>query len=353
MKIQHPLSSTLLTLALLSSSLTWLLADHHGDKKKSLDLAGAWKVEADTDNGTNHYTFTFEEKEGKWSGKSEDDRGRERAMSKVTVDGNKVLMETEIEAAGEKGVIRVTAEGGEEGETLKGKWAVIDSSDTERMSGELTASKIYVLDLAGEWDSVATVEGEERPSVTTFKKEGEEWKGGFKSDEHDATFNKITTEGKKLTCEFVLPIDGQDLDFRVSAEAKNDDLLEGKWVVFDDSGQEGYSGKWIAKRKKAFDLAGSWSATAEINGETYPSTYTIEKKDEALGGKITSDAGSIDLTSAKVDGDNVTIVFPFGEAEVTVKAAVKDDKLAGKWSATGPDGSEYSGDWSAERKKDS
>ena len=65
---------------------------------------------------------------------------------------------------------------------------------------------------------------------------------------------------------------------------------------------------------------------------------------------LSSDAGSVDLTTVTLDGESLTFVFPFGDTEVTVKAKANDGALKGEWSVTGDDGSEYSGAWTAKRK---
>lgn len=352
--IHHSFMKTtpiLLSLAVIGLSLAFSHADHHGDsKKKDFNPAGSWRAEAETDNGSRSFTFSFEKTKDGWAGKSVSEDGDSNAFDRIEVKGNTLVVERDIEANGQSGIIRVKAESSEDGAKLKGKWAIIDSAKEERMGGNFSATKVFVLDLAGEWDSVAMIGEEERPSKTTFKKDGEKWTGGFKSDEHDVKFSKVTTEGKDLTCEFVLEVDGAEREFRITAKAKSDDHLDGKWVVFNDSGEEAYSGQWTAKRKAAFDLAGTWNATTEINGESHASTVAFEKKGEGYTGSINSDAGSLELDSVKLNGEKVTLTFKFGEVDVTINAAAKDGKLTGKWSVTGDDGSEQSDAWVAVKK---
>lgn len=326
------------------------LADHHG-KKSAFDLAGSWRIAAETDNETNRYTFVFEKKDDKLTGVSIDDKERERPMDRIKVEGKKVHLETDIERDGQKGIIRVIAEASDNGDKLSGKWSIVDAEDKEYLSGDLTGEREFTLDLAGDWDSIAVVGENERDSVTTFKKVDSKWTGGYKDENREVTFTKVETEGKDLTCEFVLEIEGQEMDFRITAKAKSSDVLEGKWVVFDASGQEGYSGKWTAKRAATFELAGDWNAKSEVNGETRDSVLTITEKDGKYAGKIGGEAGEVELTSVKLDDDKLAVVFPLGEVDVTIKATVKDGKLAGKWSVTTPDGDEFSDSWKAERKK--
>ena len=158
------LKSAIPTLAALVLSLAVSQADHH-EKKPAFDLAGDWKVQAESDDGSRDYTFSFEKRDDKWAGKSEDAEGKERPMDNVKVDGRKAVMETKFEASGETGVLRVTTEANEAGDKFTGKWAIIDSSDEERMSGDIAGEKVFKLDLAGEWDSVAMIGEEEKASL--------------------------------------------------------------------------------------------------------------------------------------------------------------------------------------------
>lgn len=347
------LASFVQTIALLAIALTSAAADHHGDVKKAFALEGAWKAAAETDNGTNHYTFTFKETESKWSGQSEDEDGNTREMDRIKIEGNKITLETDVESNGQTGIIRVTVEGDESGNALKGKWAVVDSADTEYMSGEFSAERLFTLELAGDWTAVATVGEEEMQASVHFKEADSKLIGSFTGeDEKKVKFTKIETKEKDVTLEFSNDVNGTDLDFRISAEAKSPDSLEGKWVVFDPTGQEGYSGKWVAQRVVPFILSGTWSATSVLpDGSPNISTLTIEEKEDAYSGKVGNDTTEIELKTVALKDDKVTITFPFGEATVTITSEVKEGKLVGKWALPTPEG-DLSGKWSAELKEE-
>ncbi len=346
------LNSLVHTIAFLALSLTLSSADHHGKAKKAFAFAGAWKSKAESDANTRHYTFTFEEKDSKWSGHSEDEDGNVRKMARVKVERNKITAETDIERDGQTGIIRVVAEGDESGNAFEGKWSVIDSTDTEQMSGEFTAERIFELKLVGDWVAVATVGEEEIEASVQFKVAATNVVGSFKGEDgKEVKFTKITAEDKAVTLEFSNSVNNTELGFRISAKAKNADELEGKWVVFDPTGQKGYSGKWIAKRVIPFALAGIWSATSELpDGNSNSSTYTIAKNDDVFSGKVASDTTEIDLSSVTLKDEKVTIVFPFGAAKVTITAELKGKNLDGKWALPTPDG-ELSGKWAAKPKE--
>lgn len=335
---------SLLTFALPIASLQ---ADHHEEGTKALDLAGSWKAQAESDNGTRTFTFSFERNGDTWSGKSVSADGDERALEQVKVEGNSVTIERQIEANGEKGTIRLKAEGSENGARLKGKWAVLDSSNQERMGGDFSAEKEFQLDLVGEWDSTAMIGDDERAFKTTFNKDGSRWLGGFAFEDNEVKFNKITTEGKNLTCEFSMAIEVEDRNFRITAEAKSENALEGKWVALTDSGEQDSSGKWSSKRQAKFALAGTWMANAQVNGESLNSTLTIMAASDVYTGKISNDAGSLELSAIKLEDEKLTLHFTYGEAKLTINATAKDNKLAGKWSVTGDDGTEHSDTWNA------
>ena len=274
-------------------------------------------------------------------------------MDLIKIEGNKITLETDVESNGQTGIIRVTAEGDEAENKLKGKWAAVDSADTELMGGDFSAERLFKLELPGKWTAIATVGEEEMTASVELKEADSKVVGSFTGeDEKEVKFTKIETKEKDVTLEFSNDVNGTNLDFRISAKAQTADSLEGKWVVFDESGQEGYSGKWIAQRVVPFTLAGAWSATSMLpDGSSNNSTFTIEEKDDVYSGKVVSDTTEIGLSSVNLKDEKVAIAFPFGEATVTITAAVKDGKLDGKWALPTPDG-DLSGKWSAEPKEE-
>lgn len=337
--------------ALLVLTLALAPADHHGEKKveKPFPLIGEWKAEAESDSGPSAYTFIFEEKESKVLGKSINAEGNERAMDRVKIEGKTVTIETDVESDGQTGIIRVVAEG--EDSALKGKWSVVDSEGEERMSGDFSATRVFKVDLLGEWEATATVGEEMMKASVLFEEVEGKVKGHFiGEDEKKVSFTEIKVADKEVTFDFVNTIEERELDFRISAEAKSADKLDGKWVVFDESGQEGYTGNWIAERVIPFSLVGTWSTSAELpDGTTSTSVLTVtEGEDDKLGGTLVGQSGEYALTSVTLEEEKVSIVFMLGESKVTISAAVKDGKLDGKWSmASGDDA--LSGAWSATR----
>lgn len=342
------------TALFMALTLAFASADHHQDAEKAkapFPLLGDWKASAESDNGTDTYTFTFEEKDSKVLGKSIDAEGKERVMDRVKIEGKTVTLETDVESDGQTGIIRVTAEGDDSESALKGKWAVVDGEGKEWMSGNFSATREFKLDLLGEWAATAEVGEEMMKASVLFEEVDGKVKGHFVGeDEKKVAFTEIDSGERMVTLDFVNTIEERELDFRISAEAKNADALDGKWVVFDESGQEGYTGKWTAERVIPFSLVGTWSTTAELpDGTMSTSVLTVAEDDEhKLGGTLVGQSGEYTLSSVALEEEKVTIVFPLGESKVTISASVKDGKLDGKWSMKSAD-EDLSGSWSATR----
>lgn len=325
-------------------------ADHHAEKAP-FSPQGEWSVAAAVGEETNRYTFVFEENDGKWLGHSIDKDDNKRAMNRVTVDGRKLVCETDMESNGQTGVIRVIAEASADGETVEGTWVLAGSDGTEYYKGTITGRRQFTLDLAGRWRSVAMVEGEEMFADVSFKKQDDgKWTGGFTTEEGEFDFTEVEVEGKSVKCDFVMNIEGEERDFRLSGEATSADRIEGQWVIFELTGQAGAGDQWRIQRAPAFELAGTWDATSSVNGETQDSVFAFEATDEGFRGTAKSDLGEAALTSVTLKGDALKVVIPFGESEVVVKARIKEGMLQGKWSLTGSDGTEYSDAWKAKKR---
>ncbi len=295
------------------------------------------------------YIFQFERAEDQWLGHSIDDKERRRKTDRVKVEGRQVVLETDMEVNGVKGVIHVEIEVSEDGEKLEGKWTVTGEDGTEYYAGTAKGHREFTLDLAGQWQSAAVVGEDEIVVPATFEKKDGKWSGSFEKDEKPIAFSKVSIEGREVTCEFVMDVEGEERDFRLRGDATSADRVEGKWVILDLTGQEGSGGSWTLSRNPAFDLAGTWNATSQVNGEEHTSVYTIASGEEGYSGSVKSDLGETDLKSVSLKDDKVKFVIPFGETEAVVEAEVVEGALKGEWSLTGSDGSEHSGGWKADR----
>lgn len=257
-------------------------AEHHREKKV-FRLAGDWEVELENEEGRQSFTFSFQKKGDHWTGKSVDnDNGKERALDRILVDGNKIKLETVLAANGQTGILRVTVEANEAGDRFEGKWALVDDNVANYMGGAITGERLYELDLSGNWDAAAILpSGKEWKSVAKFKYTTSKWTGYFTSEETGeafdfvlsepdgpetfggppfelspgGTFSKVEIDGKDVSLEFSMKVSlAREREFHIKAKAVSHDQIEGQWVAIDRNrarSSPALRGNWIARRKSA------------------------------------------------------------------------------------------------------
>jgi hypothetical protein len=342
---------------LLASSLA--LADHH---KKPVALEGIWKATAESDDGERKYTVTVAKKDKSLTGTSVSvESGNERKIDRISIKEKKVTFEYDVERDGDNGIIKVVADEKVAGK-LEGKWTVEGADGTVLMSGPWSAEKEVEFSLAGEWDSVGTTkDGEKHPSQIVVSGSGASLKGEFASDNGNLKIDSAKLDGKNVHFAFVLDFDGTKVPTTIEAKATDDNTLEGKWIIKNETGEVAATGGWTAKRKlkPAFALAGSWDVVAALpeNGE-YKATLTIAKKGEAFIGSSKGDDGEpTELKTVTFDGAKLVYTLGIernGQTRIITVSAVKeeDDTFKGRWSLAGEDKNEVAGDvWTAKREK--
>jgi hypothetical protein len=126
-----------------------------------------------------------------------------------------------------------------EGESLTGDWVSGSDKKTVSLKKAATATSAEPLNLSGQWDALADVEGQSYPFVLTLKIDGEKVSGSSSSQLGDA--NITSGSWKEGTLSFQL--EGQSGVITMSAV-----VLDGKLSgQFDFAGQ--MQGKWVAVRK--------------------------------------------------------------------------------------------------------
>lgn len=326
-----------------------------GAKEAPVDIVGEWKATGDLpDGGTNASVVTITKDGDELKGVAvNDDNGNETVIDRIKVEGKKVIFEIDVESGGETGLLRVKAELASDTE-LKGEWALFDDAGEERFKADWKAVReAPPVDIVGEWDAVAkTGDGQELKSLVTFAKKDDKLTGSSKSERNDTTFDSVKLEDNKLTVEMTLDMNGTELDVEIKAEPKETDHLVGKWIIFDDTGQEAASGDWEAKRKASFELVGDWDVVAKTDDGEMKYETSFAKKDDAHTGSVKSDAGEIDYDSIKIDGETVALKLPFGDGSVKIDAKTDGaDKLKGTWTyLDGADSEAATGEWLATRK---
>lgn len=344
----------LIASAAISTSLT--------SAEETLSLPGTWTATGDLPTGgSNESTITITKEGDTFKGVAVGEDEEERELVRFSTEGKKVSFEVDVESNGETGVLKIKAEQTEIGK-LAGEWALFDSSGEERAkelwkairtSEPETASPSPTASFEGKWNSVATTEdGEEHPAVVELAKDGDKYAGSSTSDRGKTKFDVVDVSGKDLEIEMVMDFDGTELDVRIEAAQKDEDHLEGKWVIFDNSGQEAATGDWTAERALVLDLTGTWDGVATTDEGENTHQATFEKTDAGYKGKVKTDQGEVDYTSVKVDGNDVSLALPFGDGSVTIAASYKEkNKLTGKWKFFDNSEAEVAtGDWVATKQ---
>lgn len=97
------------------------------------------------------------------------------------------------------------------------------------------------------------------------------------------------------------------------------------------------------------DVAGTWTATFEINGQTYPGKLILKKDGEKTTGTISSERGEFPI-SGSVSGQTVTFSFTMqgenGPIPIAMKGEADGDAMKGTFDHGGGDGT---GTWNAHR----
>ncbi|MEZ5330295.1 MAG: hypothetical protein R3F19_35045 [Verrucomicrobiales bacterium] len=331
-------------------------ADHH---ENAVGLAGVWKATASSDAGDDREIVWTLEKDGEdYTGTSVDSAsGDERKLDRITVKGKEVTIEVDVEMDGVKGLIKVVVEEKEENK-LTGKWILSGADGTEFISGAISAEKELTVAYAGKWKAISILpDGSELSSILALTGANEALKGSFQSAEgKDLKIGKVSADGKSLTLDFKMEIQGNTMDVAIQSDSKEQDKLVGKWIVKGGDGNEVASGDWSATREVEQRYAGEWAVKAAVpDGGEYTGTLTLKKSEDGYSGSSASSDGTArELKSVKVEDKTVVYTVPF-EAEgvagiITVSAKEQEDgTLAGTWSLAA-DGTELASDrWEARR----
>ncbi|MFT4639876.1 MAG: hypothetical protein ACI8T1_003201 [Verrucomicrobiales bacterium] len=226
-------------------------------------------------------------------------------------------------------------------------WAAVRTSAPPEDSKPASATSI-----AGKWNAKSTSDNGEMESVVTFTKDGEKFKGTATSDNGSLDFDSVKVDGKNVEIELTFDINDTEVPITIKADQTDDDHLKGKWIVFDESGQEEASGAWTAERALTLDLAGTWGVVATTDDGDLEFKSIFEKTDSGYKGKTVSNQGSNDYSLVKVSDNDVKLEAPFGEGTVKVAASYKEkNKLTGKWTYFDSSDSEVASDaWVATKE---
>lgn len=108
------------------------------------------------------------------------------------------------------------------------------------------------------------------------------------------------------------------------------------------------------EKKKAVDVSGTWRYEYELEGQTRKDTLklTLGKDGQVTGSYVGVSEKPIDITSGKVDGDEVSLelglTYQSIPVKVKYKGKIKGDDIVGKVVATTGEG-DMEFDWAANR----
>ncbi len=341
---------------LFAFTLATLAAD------EPLSLVGTWEAVGELPGGdASESTITISTGPEGFEATVSSDDNEDRKIDRVKAEGKEVTLELDVERDGQSGIIRVIATQTEVGK-LSGKWYLIDSEGEDRGNAPWEAVRISepepavpTVSIAGKWESIAyTDNGRELPAVVEIVESEGKLSGTTTSERGETKFDLVKQMGREAEMEMVLKFGDNEVDVRIEAALQTDDHLDGKWIIFDQTGQEAASGKWEAKRVKevVLDIAGTWDVVATSDDGDHTHQAIFEKTEDGYKGEATSDLGSMAFTTVTVEGDALALAIPFGEGTITIAAKkVADHKLEGTWHYHDSDGNEQASDaWEATRK---
>lgn len=347
---------TLLSIALMTTGFTGLAS------ADTASLAGSWTATAELpDGGTSESTLEIKKEGGEYAGTAATQGGETLEITGFKIDGKAVVMDLDFEYDGMELVIRVKAEETEKGK-LSGKWLVLDGDDNELVNEDWEAVRTSApeeeeetkakIAIEGDWNAVASTNNGELKSVATFTKDGNDYGGKTVSERGENVFEVVNVEGKTVEIDLTVDYQGTDIPLTIRADLVEEDVLDGKWFVFNEAGEEAASGAWKASRVTSVDLTGTWDIVASTDDSDRELQSVFEKDGDGFAGSVMTDDGEYEYETVSVSGKEVKLGVPFGEGEVQIAAkAENDDKLVGKWTLFDSSGSEVaSNDWVATRQ---
>lgn len=270
--------------------------------QENSNVAGKWKITAETDEGIENYDWTIKKSGDSYSGfLIEENDGARRELDSIKVDGKSVSFAFEMELGDESLEIAVEMELVSANE-LKGKFSV-RADGNEVSSGKTQAVRVAkkLKPMAGAWKSTATLpDGNALESEMVLKGKNESLKGTFSTNDGETEIEKISVERNKVQFEMSVDVEGNTVDIVVEAVQKSDDSMKGTWSLMQD-GVAAQSGAWVAERS-ASESDSKVTALFDGSSMDHFRGYATEKIGD--GWKIVD--GTLHLNGEKKSGDIVT-----------------------------------------------
>ena len=331
-------------------------------------VAGVWDLLAETPDGEEiEIVLTLERDGEKLGGLFHSERG-EREIEEASYEDDALR----IKIPSREGAWVVLRGKFEDG-SLVGGWEIQDKNETVYLRGDWEAARrepvdppaaeVKVESIAGTWDVVATVPGDD-PHEAQWIIAGTDggYSGRSQTDDRSVGFTEIEFEDDRLVIEFPFGDEGTIL-----VEGRRiDGRLVGGWRLEDRDGGERVAGDWRATRRgetssgeekasagTSAGVVGVWHFEGSLpDGERHEARLYVEKTADGYTGRSESERGNAKFrTTSYQDGElKIEVDIRDGEAVVVLKGRLTDGRLKGRWVLQTGTGTElFNGSWHATR----
>jgi hypothetical protein len=186
-------------------------------------------------------------------------------------------------------------------------------------------------DLTGKWNVTATAPGGDREykMELELRNEGGKLAGTMTSTQGSIALEQVVLEGDQLSYTIPTGSGGYKIKFTVAADA-----LNGSYTSPD-----GTTGKAVATRAAAADIAGRWKGAAKSDaGREYSLELDLAVDAGRVRGTLTVPQGSVPIEEARLDGGEFTFKVHADEGTYTVKLAVTGNEMTGSYAGPGEKG---------------
>ncbi len=322
-------------------------------------VSGRWKLSMQVEQEKKEYDLVLKQEGNKVSGELISPRsGRKDAFDGGSIEGSKLKFEVkrqneEVYAC----ELEKKSAAKFEGKLLVNGRGPIDLVLTRAASSGA---------LVGKWSVISkSRDGQEYPSTLELTEEAGALKGKSTSTALGAiALEKAVFDGEKLEIDLTLPIEGNNVPFRIAAEFKDPNNLVGRWKTRDAD----FSGEWTASRDvpavaptkpaepavkpvappapapaptpaapAVKELSGKWHAIVVTADGKKSAVFELTAEGDKVSGKVHTSKGDSDVKSGKASGKKVEFSFPYkgdqGDIEIKVEAELDAaGALKGRWS---------------------
>ena len=339
------------------AALASIVAVSPGRAAAETSVSGRWKLTYEVEAQSKDYFLELKQDGGKVSGSFISPRsGRKDEIANGSFEGGKLKFNV-MRANNETIAVEATAKGDAK---LEGTIGINDHAGIP-----VVITKAVSVPIAGKWSVTSkTADGQQYTSTIELTDDGGVLKG--KSTSTLGTFELASPklEGEKFSFEIVLPIDGNQVAFLVSANLVEGNKLSGRWKTRDAD----FSGEWLASKEAAAVaekpvaaptapplapaakvIAGKWFAVSTTPKEGKKSfQLELAADGNKLTGKVHTPHGAIDIKDGKAVDRKIEFTFPLQadgkDVQVKVEAEIDaHDMLQGKWTSSSGETGELSG----------